>query len=100
MHKFVDSVTDIIRYSNINEEHKMITISAMLGKKMSDLLAEAVMVRGLLEHSTLDRDTRENAIKLIDEIIYENRQHEDKLTHIQKMICGDVGNYHRERDKY
>lgn len=100
MHKFVESVTGIVRHSNISEEHKMIAVSAMLGKKMSDLLAEIVMVRGLIEHSGLDRDIREKCIGMMDEFIYENRQHEEKLIHIQKLICSDVGNYHKERDKY
>ena len=100
MHKFVESVTGVVRHSNISEEHKMITVSAMLGKKMSDLLAEMVMVRGLIEHSTLEREIREKCLEMLDEFIYENRQHEEKLIHMQKIICDEVGDYHKERDKY
>ena len=89
-----------MKNSALDEEHKLAAITAMCGKKMSGLLSELIIVRGMVDHSSLPRETRENVIKMFDEFIYEVRQHEDKIIHAQKLICEDVGNYHMESKKY
>lgn len=100
MHKFVESVNNIMKNSAIDEEHKLAAIVAMCGKKMSGLLSELIITRGMIDHSGLSRESRENVIKMFDEFIYEVRQHEDKIIHAQKLICHDIGDYHMESNKY
>ena len=101
MHKFTESVSNIMKNNNLDEEHKLAAISAMLGKKMSGLLSEIIMVRGMIHHSGLDREKREDIMKMFDEFVYELRQHEDKIIHIQKLICDKIGDYHMEsKNKY
>ena len=100
VHKFVESVNNIMKNSNLDEEHKLASITAMCGKKMSGLLSELIMTRGMFEHSGLDRETRTKLIDMFDEFIYEIRQHEDKIIHAQMLICDKIGDYHMESKKH
>ena len=99
VHKFTESVSNIMKNSNLDEEHKLAAISAMLGKKMSGLLSEIIMVRGMIEHSGLEREKREDIVEVFDEFIYELRQHEEKVVHVQELICDKIGDYHMESKK-
>lgn len=100
MHNFVESTSQIMKNSSLDEKHKLATIAAMCGKKLSGMLAEFIMVRGMIDESSLDRETRESIIEMFDEFIYEIRQHEEKLLHAQHLICKDIGDYHMNDSKH
>lgn len=97
MHHFTESAMRIVKSTDMSEEHKMAAILSLCGTKLSDTTTALVMARGFVEESSIDPDTKEEMLEDFDEFIYEARQHEEKLVHLQRMVCHKIGHYDKDK---